>query len=103
MNRVLKNFLSTSVANIIGQLVGFICITYYSAILQKDNYGMITFAQQFVLYFTTIVLFGIQTFGTKLVVKKEKNYEDELCTCNCNALSRSSILCDWAYVWNTSP
>ena len=76
MNRVLKNFLSTSVANIIGQLVGFICITYYSAILQKDNYGMITFAQQFVLYFTTIVLFGIQTFGTKLVVKKEKNYDD---------------------------
>jgi len=76
MNKLIKNFFSTSVANIIGQLVAFLSIAYYSKILQTDNYGMITFAQQFVLYFTTVVLFGIQTFGTKLVVKKEKEYQE---------------------------
>lgn len=76
MNRVLKNFFSTSVANIIGQLIGFLCITYYTGILMKHNYGMITYAQQYVLYFTTIVLFGIQTVGTKLVVQKDKSYDD---------------------------
>lgn len=76
MNKLIKNFFSTSVANIIGQLVAFISITYYSGVLQKDNYGMITLAQQFVLFFTTVVLFGIQTFGTKLVVKKEKEYQE---------------------------
>ncbi|PRR82913.1 flippase [Clostridium vincentii] len=76
MNKLIKNFFSTSVANIIGQLVGFISITYYSGVLEKDNYGMITFAQLFILYFTTVVLFGIQAFGTKLVVKKEKAYQE---------------------------
>ena len=76
MNKVVKNFLSTSVANIIGQLIGFVSITYYTAVLGRYNYGMITYAQQFVLYLTTIVLFGIQTFGTKLVVKKDKEYEE---------------------------
>ena len=76
MNKVLKNFLSTSVANIIGQLIGFISITYYSNILLEYNYGMITYAQQFILYFTMIVLFGVQTFGTRLVVQKDKDYEE---------------------------
>lgn len=76
MNKVIKNFLSTSLANIIGQLVGFLSITYYSGILQKNNYGMITFAQLFIIYFTMVVLFGIQTFGTRLVVNKEKEYSD---------------------------
>lgn len=75
MNKVVKNFLSTSVANIIGQLIGFVSITYYTAILGKYNYGMITYAQMFVLYLTTVVLFGIQTFGTKLVVKKDEDYD----------------------------
>lgn len=74
MNKVLKNFMSTSVANIIGQLIGFLSITYYSKILLEYNYGMISFAQTFILYFTAVVLFGIQTFGTKLVVNKEKEY-----------------------------
>ena len=76
MNRILKNFLSTSVANIIGQLIGFVSIAYYSNILLEYNYGMITYAQQFILYFTMIVLFGVQTFGTRLVVQKDKDYED---------------------------
>lgn len=76
MNKVLKNFMSTSVANIIGQLIGFLSITYYSKVLLEYNYGMISFAQTFILYFTAFVLFGIQTFGTKLVVNKEKEYEE---------------------------
>lgn len=76
MNKILKNFLSTSIANIIGQLVGFISIAYYSNILLEYNYGMITYAQQFILYFTAVVLFGVQTFGTRLVVEKEKEYGD---------------------------
>lgn len=76
MNKVLKNFMSTSVANIIGQLIGFLSITYYSKVLLEYNYGMISFAQTFILYFTAFVLFGIQTFGIKLVVNKEKEYEE---------------------------
>lgn len=76
MNKVVKNFCSVSLANIIGQLIGFISIAYYSAILGDKLYGIITYAQQWILYFTTIVLFGVQTFGTKLVVKKEKEYSE---------------------------
>ena len=76
MKKVFKNFMSTSVANIIGQLIGFLSITYYSKVLLEYNYGMISFAQTFILYFTAFVLFGIQTFGTKLVVNKEKEYEE---------------------------
>lgn len=73
MHKLSKNFLSTSAANIMGQLIGFISLTYYSNMLGEYNYGVITYAQQYILYLTTIVLFGVQTFGTKLIVNKEKD------------------------------
>lgn len=73
MHKLSKNFLSTSVANIIGQLIGFISVVYYTNILGDYNFGVITYAQQYILYLTMIVLFGVQTFGTKLIVNEEKD------------------------------
>lgn len=72
MHRLLKNFLSTSIANVVGQLVGFISILYYSRVIGEYYFGVIAYAQQFILYFTIIVLCGVQTFGTKLVINKDK-------------------------------
>lgn len=67
MNKLIKNFLSVSASNLIGQLFTFLIVIYYSGILGKTNFGKVTLAQQILLYFTMIVLFGIQTYGTRLV------------------------------------
>ena len=93
MHKLLKNFLSTSVANVLGQLVGFISILYYSRVIEEYNFGVITYAQQFILYFTTIVLFGVQTFGTKLVINKEKEESLLLSEISSFRLIISCILC----------
>ena len=76
MKKLLKNFLSTSTANILGQFIGFITITYYTGVIGKTNFGLVTYAQQIILYFTTFILFGIQTFGIKLIVKRERDIND---------------------------
>ena len=93
MHKLLKNFLSTSVANVVGQLVGFISILYYSRVIEEYNFGVIAYAQQFVLYCTIIVLFGVQTFGTKLVINKEKEESLLLSEISSFRLIISCILC----------
>ena len=73
MNKLIKNFLSVSVSNLIGQLFTFVIVIYYSGIIGKYNFGKITLAQQILLYFTMIVLFGIQTYGTRIVSADREN------------------------------
>jgi len=73
MNKLIKNFLSVSVSNLLGQLLTFIIVIYYSGIIGKTNFGKITLAQQILLYFTMIVLFGIQTYGTRIVSADREN------------------------------
>lgn len=78
MNKLIKNFLSISFANLLGQLVSFIVVVYYSGIIGKENFGKITLVQQILLYFTMVVLFGIQTYGTRVVSSNKENIDKVL-------------------------
>ncbi|MCB2289033.1 flippase [Clostridium sp. CS001] len=78
MNKLTKNFLSISFSNLIGQLFTFLIVIYYSGIIGKDNFGRITLAQQMLLFFTMVVLFGIQTYGTRIVSSNKENIDKVL-------------------------
>lgn len=76
INKFGKNFLSLGFANIFSQILLFITTIYYARILGTGEFGNITVAQSIVLYFTMITLFGIQTFGTKMVSKNESSISE---------------------------
>lgn len=71
MKKIIKNFLSLGLSSVLSQLISFVCVTYYANMLGKDLFGVITLAQQIVLYFTTFTLFGIQTYATRYLVKNK--------------------------------
>ncbi len=72
MNKILKNFITTSGATLLGQLVTFIVTAYYAKVIGSEHYGNIVLAQSIILYFYMIVLFGLQTYGTREVANNAK-------------------------------
>jgi O-antigen/teichoic acid export membrane protein len=80
-NKIVKNFLSTGFASLIGQLFTFLITAYYANIIGAKYYGEVSLAQSIWLYFSMVVLFGIQTYGTRIVATnkdKLKEYIDGL-------------------------
>ncbi|MDP4143946.1 MAG: flippase [Bacillota bacterium] len=75
MNKIAKNFLSTGVANIAGQVFLFLITAYYARLIGADSFGFMSLANQIIMYFTTIAIFGMQVYGTRIISsdKKEVN------------------------------
>jgi len=73
VNKVVKNFISLTVANIIGQVLMFIAVIYTARYFGPDNFGIINFSNVVVMYFTAIASFGLQTLGTIEIAKSNKN------------------------------
>ncbi|SHJ61346.1 Membrane protein involved in the export of O-antigen and teichoic acid [Clostridium cavendishii DSM 21758] len=78
MRKIIKNFLSIGFAGILGQLITFLAMAYYARVLGKSIFGYVTLAQQMMLYFTTIVLFGLQTYGMREIAKSKDKLEEIL-------------------------
>lgn len=75
INKIARNFLSIGVSNILGQVLTFLIGTYYAKILGTTGFGNITLVQAIIMYFNMIVLFGLQTFGTREISKDKRNIE----------------------------
>ncbi|ERI90752.1 polysaccharide biosynthesis protein [Clostridiales bacterium oral taxon 876 str. F0540] len=73
INKVIKNFLSISFANLTSQVLTFLVVAYYARILGTDIFGHISTVQAIMMYFTMFVMLGLQTFGTREVSKDEDN------------------------------
>lgn len=73
INKVVKNFISLTVANIIGQVLMFIAVVYTARYFGPNNFGIINFSNVIVTYFTAIASFGLQTLGTIEIAKSNKN------------------------------
>lgn len=72
MHKIFRNFLSTGFASLIGQLMTFLVTAYYANIIGTSKFGEITLAQNIWLYFSMVVLFGISTYGTRLVTSNKR-------------------------------
>jgi O-antigen/teichoic acid export membrane protein len=73
INKFVKNFSSVGISNILSQLLLFLLGAYYARILGKEYFGNISVVQQVMIYFTMIVLAGLQTFGMREVAKGTDN------------------------------
>lgn len=73
LNKVVKNFISLTCANIIGQLMMFVATVYIARYFGPNNFGIINFSNIIVSYFITLASFGLQTFGTIEIAKSNDN------------------------------
>jgi O-antigen/teichoic acid export membrane protein len=73
INKVAKNFLSISFANLSSQVLTFLVVAYYAHILSPNDFGDLSTVQALMLYFTMFVMLGLQTYGTREVSKSEAN------------------------------
>jgi O-antigen/teichoic acid export membrane protein len=73
INKVVKNFLSISFANLVSQVLTFLVVAYYAHILGPNEFGDLSTVQALMLYFTMFVMLGLQTYGTREVSKAEAN------------------------------
>lgn len=73
INRIVRNFLSVSTANIVSQLLVFVAGTYSAKIIGRGNFGELNTVQSFFIYITMVTLFGLQTYGTREIAKKQGN------------------------------
>lgn len=73
MNRTAKNFLFTVSSSLISQIIVFFTGTYYATKIGASYFGTVNTVQAMIMYFTMIVLFGLQTYGTREIAKKIEN------------------------------
>jgi|GEM_PF-4872476 len=73
LNKLVRNFLSLTIANIFGQIMMFISTVYIARYFGPNNFGIINFSSVIVMYFTAIASFGLQTLGILEISKKDKN------------------------------
>lgn len=73
MNRVAKNFLLTISSSLLSQVIVFFTGSYYAKKIGASYFGTVNTVQAMILYFTMVVLFGLQTYGTREIAKETKN------------------------------
>lgn len=81
--RILKNFLSLTFAQVITNFLGIVTVAYLARRLGPGDFGKINFALALVGYFAIISHFGLNTIGTREIARcKEKitEYADNILT-----------------------
>lgn len=67
--RIAKNFSWLLAGNIAGGLINFSAIVYLARVLGAAAFGLLQFAQAFLLYLAIIVDSGLSTFGTREIAR----------------------------------
>ena len=71
--RIIKNFLSITTANIITRLISFVTVTYLARVLNAGGFGKISFARAIIAYFALIANLGLPTFGIREIARDKKH------------------------------
>ena len=74
--RILKNFLSLTFANIFTNFLGVITVAYLARILGPGDFGKINFALAVVGYFAILSHFGLNTIGTREIARAKEKIND---------------------------
>lgn len=72
MSKYTKNFIALMLSNVFSQLLVFLAGSFYAKKIGPTGFGDITAIQAMLTYFTMIVFFGLQTYGTREIAKDEK-------------------------------
>lgn len=76
IQKVAKNFLSLSSAEIMSRFFSFIAVIYLARVLRVESFGKIAFAQAIIVYFIIIANLGLSTLGTREVARDKKKVRD---------------------------
>jgi len=76
VQRILKNFLSLTFANLFTSLLGVVTVTYLARILGPQDFGKINFALAVVNYFAIFSHFGLNTIGTREIARNKEKIND---------------------------
>ncbi|MCX7761644.1 MAG: oligosaccharide flippase family protein, partial [Candidatus Kryptonium sp.] len=71
--KLIKNFLSLSSVQFANYILPFIAIPYIVRIVGPEKYGLISFAQAFVLYFSLFVNYGFNLSATREISANREN------------------------------
>lgn len=93
LNKVVKNFISLTFANVLGQVLMLISVIYTAQYFGPDNFGIINFSNVIIMYFTALASFGLQTLGIGEIAKSKMNNDSKINT----ILSLRLILATIAY------
>lgn len=77
-SRILKNFLSLSVAALTHSVIAVISTIYLARVLGPDGYGKVTFAFAFVQFFLVVSAFGLDTLGIREVARNKERVKEYL-------------------------
>lgn len=69
MDRLEKNFLWLSAANIAGSLFNAILVIYLARVLEAENFGYLSYSLAFVFYLFNFVDLGLSTYGIREIAK----------------------------------
>jgi Membrane protein involved in the export of O-antigen and teichoic acid len=69
MERLEKNFLWLSAANIVGSLFGALLVIYLARVLEAEYFGYLSYATAIVFYLFNFVDLGLSTYGIREVAK----------------------------------
>lgn len=70
--RIVKNFLSLTIATIVSRLIGFVIVAYLARTLSTAGFGQISFAQVIVGYSVLLTDFGLKTLGIREVSRHKE-------------------------------
>jgi O-antigen/teichoic acid export membrane protein len=94
LNKVVKNFISLTFANVLGQVLMFISVVYTAQYFGPDNFGIINFSNVVIMYFTALASLGLQSLCVLEIAKSKKNNDSKINT----ILSLKLILAAIVYI-----
>ncbi|OAV39927.1 flippase [Clostridium saccharobutylicum] len=94
LNKVVRNFISLTFANVLGQVLMFISVVYTAKYFGPDNFGIINFSNTIITYFTALASFGLQSLCVLEIAKSKKNNDYKINT----ILSLKLILATIVYI-----
>lgn len=75
LDKLLKNFSSNALGNIIGQGMNFLTLLYLPRVLGPQGYGVFNFAQSYLMYFILLSDLGISLFSIRTI--NQRNAEKQ--------------------------
>jgi len=75
LKRVRNNFLSLSSLQILNMFLPLVLIPYLVRVLGLENFGLLIFAQSFVMYFTLLIDYGFNISATREISTHKEDYQ----------------------------
>ena len=78
IKKLLQNFSSSAIGNILGQSINFFTLMYLPRVLGPDGYGVFNFAQSYMMYFLLLSDLGLSLYCIKIVNQTDAEKKNDI-------------------------